>query len=130
MGPLVTYYIINYYLDIHVSYMYVQSGTSGAAIEWQEPRPEVNLDVDLTAEENEEEVDAGTSASVEVESMMDDEEEVAQKNGESVNVEYMFETLTYCDQKYKREMGVNEMPASRYTSNSTRGIITKDGRRK
>ena len=90
----------------------------------------MNLDVDLTAEENEEEVDAGTSASVEVESMMDDEEEVAQKNGESVNVEYMFETLTYCDQKYKREMGVNEMPASRYTSNSTRGIITKDGRRK
>ena len=67
-------------------------------------------------------VDAGTSASVEVESMMDDEEEVAQKNGESVNVEYayMFETLTYCDQKYKREMGVNEMPASRYTSNSTK----------
>jgi hypothetical protein len=72
----------------------------------------------------------GTSASVEVEFMMDDKEEVAQKNGESVNVEYMFETLTHCDQKYKREMGVNEMPVSRYTSNSTRGIITKGGRRK
>ena len=57
----------------------------GAAIEWQEPRPDVNLDVDLTAEENEEEVDAGTSVSVKVESMMDDEEEVAQKNGESIN---------------------------------------------
>ena len=70
-----------------------------------------NLDVDLIAEENEEEMDAGTSASVEVETMMDDEEEeVAQKNGESV--EFMFETLEYCDQKSKREMNANEMPVS------------------
>ena len=70
-----------------------------------------NLDVDLIAEENEEEMDAGTSASVEVESMMDDEE--AQKKGESVaEVEFMFETLEYCDQKSKREMNVNEMPVS------------------
>ena len=71
-----------------------------------------NLDVDLIAEENEEDMDAGMSASVEVETMMDDkEEEVAQKNGESV--EFMFETLEYCDQKSKREMNVNEMPVSR-----------------
>ena len=84
----------------------------GAAIEWQEPQPEVNLDVDMTAEENEEEMDAGTSASVEVESMMDDEE--AQKKGESVaEVEFMFETMNYCNKKNKREMGINDMPVSR-----------------
>ena len=72
----------------------------------------MNLDVDLTAEENEEEVDNGTSASVEVESMMDDEE--AQKKGESVHeVEFMFETMNYCNKKNKREMGINDMPVSR-----------------
>ena len=36
--------------------------------------------------------------------------EVAQKNSESV--EFMFETLEYCDQKSKREMNVNEIPVS------------------